>query len=323
MTNELPPIVFVLGAGASWPCGFPLGTDLVRSIMNRTDLDALLDEVGVKDRFKELQKALRMVGNQSIDDLLRNRHDLRDAGIVAIAYALLSLESADNLIPHTGDNSIRANDRWYPTLFAYLRKVAPDWRSFEDLPITFITFNYDRSFDTYWANALEAQFGASGRGLQAYLDFRPVIHIHGQLGPLPWQVAYSEGAIPLGTLPTPSVLKRVMYWVRTPYDTHRDDTYALVRAQKAIRAASAVFFIGFAFDRRNFDKLGWPAEKAPHLLYSHFTKDDEERRRVREDIFNHHSAFVGGQDDMSKAFLDKAWAHYSRGLAKEWSRPLS
>jgi hypothetical protein len=111
-----------------------------------------------------------------------------------------------------------------------------------------------------------------------------------------------------------------MYWVRIPYDTHKDETHAQLRAQKAIRDASAVFFLGFAFDQGNFEKLGWPTEKPPHLLYSHFTKDEEERRRVREDIFNNHSAFVGAMDDMNKAFLDKAWTHYTRNLATEWGR---
>jgi hypothetical protein len=286
-------------------------------------MDALFEEVGVKGKFKELQRDLRRVGNQSIDDLLRHREDLRDAGRAAIAYEILSLENEDHLTSHTGDDSVRTNDRWYFTLFSYCRNLVRNYEEFGELPIHFITFNYDRSFDHYWTTAVHTTYKPPGSWMKQYVESHPILHVHGQLGPLPWQVAYVKDSVPLGTPPTASVIERVMYWIRTPYDTHKDKSGVPEKIQKVVKEAAAVFFIGFAFDQGNFDKLGWPADKPPQLLYSHFTKDDEERRRVREDVFKSHTAFVGRPDDMSKAFLDKAWPHYTKWLGKEWGRPLN
>ena len=93
----MKPICFVLGAGASPPYGFPIGSELVTEILNFDDREFPWDELGNRHELKDLQDALRYSDHSSVDILLLHRRDLWKIGTHAIAVALLSKESPKNL----------------------------------------------------------------------------------------------------------------------------------------------------------------------------------------------------------------------------------
>src|SRR5687767_8080552 len=94
------PTVFVLGAGASRPYGFPLGIDLVDQICS--EILGTSDDSGVLVRLQELGhpiKEIRAFGTDlrgtrpySIDTFLETRQEFLNVGKAMIADVLLRAE---------------------------------------------------------------------------------------------------------------------------------------------------------------------------------------------------------------------------------------
>jgi hypothetical protein len=96
------PTVFVLGAGASAPYGFPLGTALSDAIAVELlrDSDFRDDLLGANINVPILQqfaRALRASGRYSIDEYLQGHPEYRDLGKLAIARILIPAERDDRL----------------------------------------------------------------------------------------------------------------------------------------------------------------------------------------------------------------------------------
>jgi hypothetical protein len=98
------PTVFVLGAGASEPYGFPLGIELVDLIATR--ILSGLAPVEVRQfqalghdlaPLKEFATALKAARPYSIDAFLETRGTFRDIGEATIAQWLLQAESDGGL----------------------------------------------------------------------------------------------------------------------------------------------------------------------------------------------------------------------------------
>ena len=103
MADPIGVTVFVLGAGVSHPYGFPLGQELVESIV-RLDRDLFVKDTGGRypsNMVKGLQNALARSGMRSIDRFLQNRSDYLEVGKAAIASVLMPLEVEELLF--TGD----------------------------------------------------------------------------------------------------------------------------------------------------------------------------------------------------------------------------
>jgi len=137
------PTVLVLGAGASKPYGYPLGQELVNSIVkgsvNRNSaLFQILVLCGIPENSIEaLGNELKASARQSIDAFLESRRDLLSVGRFAIATLLLSYENPDKI--HTKHD-------WYQHLFN--KMCDPNqFESFGASKISIITFNYDRSLE--------------------------------------------------------------------------------------------------------------------------------------------------------------------------------
>jgi hypothetical protein len=142
--------VFVLGAGASAHYGFPTGGDLLLAAQELTERQ--LEEhipSSMQSGISTLYDTLAHTGESSIDAMLETRGDIQVPGKALIARLLLQAEW--NVKPKYGPKY-----NWYRTLFAAVN--APTLSEVLSQPVTFVTFNYDRSLEHFLAEALRVKF---------------------------------------------------------------------------------------------------------------------------------------------------------------------
>ncbi|MEO1009449.1 MAG: hypothetical protein AAFX79_12880 [Planctomycetota bacterium] len=278
--------VFVLGAGASLEYGFPLGSQLRRAIIalalgqNTAPKDMPLALQGpawnrlVDQRAKLLQpcfshdlmedfgKSFRYSGTASIDAYLIRRQRFRAIGSAIIGLIISACEKHEYLFDRLGLY-------WW-----LLDRMGSTPEVVRENPVTFITFNYDRSLEYFFVRAAYEQGSNPGAAssdsiaANSMLDAINIVHMYGSLGDLPrWGGAVN----PVRHQPYEKWLdeQRCHYSV---YDLDRWNTSLKLvgeersaeatehheRARQAILECDVLCFLGFGFDRENTRVLGFP-----------------------------------------------------------------
>src|SRR2546427_1766066 len=172
----------VLGAGASAPFGFPSGRKLRDDMISdlgtgSTDLYKVLSTSGADAKqIVRFRDALQQSGQRSVDAFLERRDEFLSVGKIAIAAALIPYEKPQKL--WGGD------DNWYEYVWDRLGPTLDDVKNSQ---LVVITFNYDRSFEHYFFSALRNTYNIpTDEAARILRDVLRVIHVHGQLGPLPY-----------------------------------------------------------------------------------------------------------------------------------------
>ena len=176
------PTVFVLGAGASAPFGFPIGSRLLSLIVGELGQPQTISDLhgycgfGGQEiaRFKA---ALENSGQLSVDAFLEHRDEFLEIGKVSIAIALIRFEQRQTLFGE-------AKGTWLKYLFG---KMNSSFEKFGENRVSFLTFNYDRTVEEFLFTALFNSYGRSQDECLAQLKHIPIIHLHGAIGNLPWQ----------------------------------------------------------------------------------------------------------------------------------------
>ncbi len=249
-TNTL----FILGAGASHPFGYPTGLRLRHQILKethgtdiikvfRTDKDDMIANLQ-KIEFDKFKEAFSRSGVYSIDSFLEHRPEFMDIGKMFIAKILISCEEDENLRKNIEEN-------WYMYLFNRIKG------SFEELAhnnISFITFNYDRSLEYFLFEAIKEQFSKGPDECVEMMKNFPIVHLYGQLDPLPWQAQegkeYSS---------TENILDRLIAapknikLISGEQDIEKSEYFQ--KAYRLIEDAERIFFLGFSFDETNLKRL--------------------------------------------------------------------
>lgn len=234
--------LLVLGAGASAPFGFPVGSQLRHRIISINAENVLAMGIELHE-FEPFRNDFRHSG-LSIDAFLARRPEFDDLGRAAIVHALLPFE-ADNLLFNV--NSVPGASDWYQALWLKMvRDVLDEPSRLLDNRLRVITFNYDRSFERYLHLAAQATFGLpQERAFELIQPFFPY-HVYGDLG------EYTSnnwgGGITADSRRHRISRLKVMPSTRPPEDEicHKQFTWA-----------EQVFFLGFAFDPMNCARLGF------------------------------------------------------------------
>ena len=261
--------VFILGAGASEPYGFPVGARLKESVVLKLQKGArgqLVKAGADPGEAGSFMADLSECGDASIDAFLENRKDLVTVGKMAIAQALIPAERMDRLFMldlldhklHRSERRVR-DDRfernWYPYLW---KKMRTTFDRLGENKVSFITFNYDRSLEQFLYTVIRKNYKIehpTGEYAQAVAHF-PIIHVHGSLGRLPWQDGDGE---PRDYVPTVTLeaIRQAAASIQIVSETDAN-TPQFEKARTLIKKAERVVFLGFGYHEENLRKLNMP-----------------------------------------------------------------
>ena len=169
--------VFILGAGASAPYGFPTGRRLLLNIVHGLKnagfpLASYLIDAGFDFKtLNEFSNNLFLSNQPSVDAFLENRTEYIEIGKAVMAASLIPCETRDSLQ--------RGKDlKWYEYLFT---RMGTTLEEFNASKVSFITFNYDRSLEYSLLGALMFSHGLSRDEATLLLSKKKIIHVYGQL----------------------------------------------------------------------------------------------------------------------------------------------
>jgi len=245
------PTVFVVGAGASYPYGLPLGVDLIRQGKQLThELMPALVEVSEQSGsdVAAFCRRLERYPGDSIDRFLENNTDLRDLGHLLIAILMgraIDRLSRENIKQTPGED-------WMMRVFSAMARGTRNAAEFHESAqqVCFVTFNFDSLIESR-ARTVLPRFWVPDNSEAPTLD---VIHVHGRL-------------------PEPVSLDRASPWMSKAAKAvkviHDELDHGVVEAaQNRIRAAKVVCFLGFDYAPENLKTLGVPdVIRSPDSLF--------------------------------------------------------
>jgi len=276
MSKFRPKTVFVLGAGASWPYGFPTGVELRREILrnlsskNYDDFQMLVNAGFDGDAIWAFYNAFRRSQQDSIDAFLtwaaKQNSSFVDIGRAAIAQALIRREVEDWLfaeddedVPsrHGPYSNERLKFRWYRYLW---NRITDEFQNLRDANVTFLTFNYDRSLEHFLFTAIHNTHLAEEGSVPSVMERIPVVHVHGRIGQLPWQKNSGEYQRAYTPRLDSHVVMKAAEWIRIP-GTESPPDQQHHRAAAELYQAERIVFLGFGYHPDNLRTL-----KVPEVL---------------------------------------------------------
>ena len=254
------PTVLILGAGASKAFGLPLGVELRNYIIEGLtpkdrgaapgELAKILQTLEFDDTLiKGFRKEFNDSNLDSIDDFLRQKREYGHVARVSIAWCISKHENAQRLDSnHSG--------KWYHFLW---QRLAQANRLFDN-SLCILTYNYDRAFEEFLFRSYQNSSPSThtGQDIANEVMALPIIHLHGSLGPLPWQNA--DINFPFGHQPSGVLEYKVMAdnYVRLAHDRPSDLATSVVDAKLYLERAATIGFLGFAYHETHLPLLDIP-----------------------------------------------------------------
>lgn len=243
------PTVFVLGAGASVPFGFPIGSKLLSRVVGEIGQSQTVSELHSYCSFDgqeiaRFKTALENSGQMSVDAFLEHREEFLEIGKASIALALIKFEQRQMLFGEAGGN-------WLKYLYGRMHS------SFEDFGknrVAFLTFNYDRTVEEFLFTALSNTYGKSPDECLAQLNQIPIIHLHGTIGTLPWQGGDSRPFEPIVNHDTLNVARKGIKIIHEATTDGRDKDFE--KGLNLLLNAKRIVFLGFGYNSLNMERLG-------------------------------------------------------------------
>ena len=233
------PTVLVLGAGASQPYGFPIGSGLKDTILhglsNEVERSLYLSSGFSQDDLAEFQDVLKTSPFATIDAILSFRPAIAKIGKFAIVKALSVSQKHDHVFPPRD---------WYHYLFTRLE--------LENLnapvpALSVLTFNYDNSFEYFFQHVIRRMFeGDHQTEVRKRYEAIPIVHLHGRLGQYP-----KDGQDPLENLGqslSESDIKVIS-------DDDLDESPEFVKAFEIMCQAKRIIYLGFGYAEINCRRL--------------------------------------------------------------------
>ena len=163
------------------------------------------------------------------------------------------LATACVLIPFERDYALfDYNNSWLRYLYNNLNTSFDDFGSNQ---LAIITFNYDRTVEHFFFTSLQNSYGKNPDECFDALKGIPIIHLHGNLGPLPWQAAKDTRPFDFNVSPEAlSIAAANIKIIHEDIKDGRDKEFE--RAKTLINEAERVLFMGFGYNGTNMERLG-------------------------------------------------------------------
>jgi hypothetical protein len=268
--------VFVLGAGFSAEVGFPMGTELKRQIRELANTinsngiaeashqaiyEALAQDIGrLRETMQTLASALDL--HPSIDALVHHFEGDPDIALVArmaIADSILRAEGSVDWgkTVRNGQRQLAplhdVSDSALASLFNHMLYGVTRSNLHRALDyVSFVNFNYDRSLEHYFFNALKQRSRLDDDTAARFVREMRVWRPYGSLGRLSLRPEEARPhCIEFGARHAP--LEHIAWGIRTYSEAAEADV--LEEARAAIANAERVVFLGCAYHDQNLDLL--------------------------------------------------------------------
>lgn len=263
--------VFILGAGASKPYGYPTGKELRSFICsnftshfnnilcndNHTALDIKGDYTKASIR---LSKKFKDSSTPSIDLWLTRNPDFLDVGKLAITLKIFTDEQKSKF---REDIQYPEQD-WYSYLYHKMTKslIKPDsYKKFRNNKVAFVTFNYDRSLEQFLYESLKDSFtSACPDEIIEELREIPFFHVYGKVADLDWE--FNRGKKRLYYLNQYNEQIHEKFSLESLQEkasnitiVHEGEQHDCSDIQDKISNAKKIFFLGFGYASENLEIL--------------------------------------------------------------------
>lgn len=237
--------ILVLGAGASVPYGYPTGKQLAHQIIQGENDNELIKELlimGIDDeKLKAFFRDFAMSSSPSIDAFLEYRQEHLEIGKLIVARLLIQCEHEKKLF---------GTDDWYQYLWQHL---GTSFDEFGNNKLGIVTFNYDRSLEHFLFNALKGKYGKTDEETADKLKQIPIVHVHGQIGQLPWQS--SNNGRGYRRRHTPEELKKSSSEIKVVHESTGNAEAKFNEAIVLLNKATNIYFLGFGYHKLNLERL--------------------------------------------------------------------
>ena len=282
------PVVFVIGAGASFEYNLPLGGTLKDAIAQKVKFryqhgfqlisgdHELLDHIRRHEpdqaRVNEYTKAANLLAAAipsfiSIDEALHYVGETSEAvevGKVAIILEILEAERNSSLAfdRKTGTVPIdKIDGKWISEVLS-MAMAGIQRRELETAfdQVTFINFNYDRAIEQYIYWALQQRMSATPQEAQRIVEKLNMVRPYGSIGPLSFNYN-DERAYGASAYFDP--FKRIAD-MRTYTDGK--PLHDFVVLEKALTEAQMIIFLGFGYHATNLDLLKTTTKSSASII---------------------------------------------------------
>jgi hypothetical protein len=270
------PTVFILGAGASRPFDYPTGRELVDNIIAlrggtqlgseiqalKTVLPEIHEHKDIKTRIIYFINELKKACPPSVDffvetKVIAGNNEYEQIGKVLIAREIIKCENENRLYFVTEQGRERYESDWYGYLWSNLL-TATTIEELKKNQLSFITFNYDRSLEHFLFNAIKSLYSKSDEEVADIIRNNiKIVHVYGMLTELPWQT--TKGGCPYSA--NDNIPERYIKALENIHLIGAERGEGFQEAQKLIKQAQSVHFLGFGYNKINLNRLNIPHRK--------------------------------------------------------------
>ena len=267
--------LFIVGAGASFEVGIPVGVQLARNIAGLLNIE--LATQATSDFFRSLynrypqesntfNRAAAAVRNgvqltNSIDDFL-DRHSGEEAierlGKAAIVKTILFAERECKFLQgerRGGFALDSVENTWFVKFFrmlgaeVHVSKVAQIFGN-----VAFVVFNYDRCLEFFLTDALQLVYGLSPNEARGLVAECKIIHPYGVIAPLD----VGSSGVPFGGVSNFALDYAALSEGLRLYTEEMTHKETLTQIHDEIASAEQIIFLGFGYNTPNMDLLKPP-----------------------------------------------------------------
>lgn len=233
-------VVFVFGAGTGPDVGIPIGITLKRQVA-AARIPPLPSELS-EEAAEEFKRTLMESAFPSIDSYLEMWAEQISVGKYLMAHQLAAVEDRTSLLNTSS---------WYDALYGFLFK---DGVVDESLEPSVVTFNYDRSWETFCHSRLKSTYRLSEEETMHRMLGCPTLHIYGQLGDY-LAVPYGAGT----NLDAASLFEISENQIRILREEGAEDgkfwNKEFERANRLLDDVDHIVFMGFGFLQENVERF--------------------------------------------------------------------
>jgi len=252
--------VFILGAGASKPYGFPTALEIRKDIIYKfidqyrekvaEHNHTTIEKVGLSLGTAEMINVFKFSSTKSIDLFLSRNKKYYGLGKEIIAFLIAGYEIKSKFREDIDNPS----QDWYIRMFDILTKEIYDPEKLVSLinlnKVSFITFNYDRSLEHFIYRSLFNAFATKRNEIKQIMPIFKFIHLYGKIAPLPWE-GYDFG-FQYGEKNYLKYLDQFIDNIKIIFEDRKD---GMDDAKNEILAAKNIFFLGFGYAEENLNAL--------------------------------------------------------------------